>query len=351
MGYEDLPRVSLINLPTPLEELHRLRQAIGGPRILLKRDDLTGLGLGGNKSRKLEFLLGDALRRGADTIITSGGIQTNHGRLTAAACAKLGLACYLVFTEDENGVYEGNRILQTMFGAKQVFCDNIDHSLPPEKMAKERLRAGEETIAKLAGRLRAEGKTPYVIPRGGRSLYGTASYVAAMDEVKAQLEERDLRVDYILAPCATSSTMTGISLGNRVSGIDAKVIGAALSRSPEEGKSMLEEEFNHDAAALGYDFRIRREDVDIRGDYIGAGYGAMTEADKEAMLLFARTEGILLDPVYTGKTASMYVDLVRRGYFPQESTVLLFHTGGTPLLFLQEMSDWVKNEVARGTEE
>ena len=200
MGYEDLPRVSLINLPTPLEELHRLRQAIGGPRILLKRDDLTGLGLGGNKSRKLEFLLGDALRRGADAIITSGGIQTNHGRLTAAACAKLGLACYLVFTEDENGVYEGNRILQTMFGAKQVFCDNIDHSLPPEKMAKERLRAGEETIAKLAGRLRAEGKTPYVIPRGGRSLYGTASYVAAMDEVKAQLEERNLRVDYILAP-------------------------------------------------------------------------------------------------------------------------------------------------------
>ena len=164
MGYEDLPRVSLINLPTPLEELHRLRQAIGGPRILLKRDDLTGLGLGGNKSRKLEFLLGDALRRGADAIITSGGIQTNHGRLTAAACAKLGLACYLVFTEDENGVYEGNRILQTMFGAKQVFCDNIDHSLPPEKMAKERLRAGEETIAKLAGRLRAQGKNPYVNP-------------------------------------------------------------------------------------------------------------------------------------------------------------------------------------------
>ena len=172
MGYEDLPRVSLINLPTPLEELHRLRQAIGGPRILLKRDDLTGLGLGGNKSRKLEFLLGDALRRGADAIITSGGIQTNHGRLTAAACAKLGLACYLVFTEDENGVYEGNRILQTMFGAKQVFCDNIDHSLPPEKMAKERLRAGEETIAKLAGApARSRERTPYVIPRGGRSLY------------------------------------------------------------------------------------------------------------------------------------------------------------------------------------
>ena len=141
MGYEDLPRVSLINLPTPLEELHRLRQAIGGPRILLKRDDLTGLGLGGNKSRKLEFLLGDALRRGADAIITSGGIQTNHGRLTAAACAKLGLACYLVFTEEENGVYEGNRILQTMFGAKQVFCDNIDHSLPRSACAPGRRRS------------------------------------------------------------------------------------------------------------------------------------------------------------------------------------------------------------------
>lgn len=351
MGYKDLPRVSLINLPTPLEEMPRLRKAIGGPRLLVKRDDLTGLGLGGNKSRKLEFLLGDALQKGADTIITSGSIQTNHGRLTAAACAKLGLACYLVFTEDEDGVYEGNRILQTMFGAKQVFCDNIDHSLPPEKMAKERLRAGDETIAKLVERLRAQGKKPYVIPRGGRSLYGTASYVAAMDEIKAQLDEKHLHVDYIIAPCATSSTMTGISLGNRVSGINAKVIGAALSRSPEEGKSMLEEEFNRDAASMGYDFRIRREDVDIRGEYIGPGYGIMTEADKEAMLLFARNEGVLLDPVYTGKTASMYIDLVRRGYFPEDSTVLLFHTGGTPLLFLKEMSDWVKNEVAGGTKE
>ena len=350
MGYMDLPRVSLINLPTPLEECRRLRAALGGPRLLVKRDDLTGLALGGNKSRKLEFLLGDALAKGADTVITSGSVQTNHGRLTAAACAKLGLACYLVFTEEDTGVYEGNRILQTMLGAKQVFCDNIDYTVPPERLAKEKLRAGEETIAKLVERLKAEGKHPYVIPRGGRSLCGTASYVSAMCELKAQLDGMGLHADYIVAPCATSSTMTGISLGNRVSGIDAKIVGAALSRSAQEGKEMLAEEFNRDAAAMGYDFTITPDQVDIRGDYIGAGYGIMTEADKEAMLLFARTEGILLDPVYTGKTASMYVDLVRKGYFPEDATVVLFHTGGSPLLFTQDMADWVKNEVAGGTE-
>ncbi len=347
MGYEDLARVSLCNLPTPLEELKKLREEIGGPRIFIKRDDLNGLGLGGNKLRKLEFLIGDAMEKGADTIITSGGIQTNHGRLTAAACAKTGLDCYLVFTEEENGVYEGNRILQSMYGAKQVFIDRyVDYSVPPQKMAKEKLRAAEVAIADLVKRLKAQGKKPYVIPRGGRSLYGTASYVSAMVELKQQLDAAGVKADYVIAPCATSSTMTGISLGNKVSGINAKVIGAALSRSAEEGKEMLEEEFNHDAKAMGYDFSVKKEEVDIRGDYIGEGYGIATEAGREAQLLFARKEGILLDPVYTAKTASMYIDLVRKNYFPEDSVVVLFHTGGVPLLFLESMSQWVKEELA-----
>ena len=344
MGYEQLARVKLANLPTPLEELTELRKEIGGPRVFMKRDDLTGLGLGGNKLRKLEFLLGDAIEKGADTIITSGDMQTNHGRLTAAACAKMGLDCYLVLTEDDNGVYEGNRILQVLFGAKQVFC-KIDHSVPPEKMAKEHLRAGEERIQELIEELKAKGKKPYLIPRGGRSLYGTASYVAAMDELKQQLDAMGVKATHIIAPCATSSTMTGISLGNRVSGIRAKVIGAALSRSVEEGKAMLTEEFNRDAKTLGYDETITPEEVDIRGDYIGEGYGIMTEKGKEAMLLFARKEGILLDPTYTSKTASAYIDLVRKGELTEKDTVVLFHTGGIPLLFTEKMSKWVKEEL------
>lgn len=344
MGYEQLARVTLANLPTPLEELKKLRKEIGGPRVFMKRDDLNGLGLGGNKLRKLEFLIGDAISKGADTIITSGDMQTNHGRLTAAACAKMGLECYLVLTEDDNGVYEGNRILQMLFGAKQIFCE-IDHSVSPECMAKEHLRAGEVRIAQLIEELKQKGKKPYVIPRGGRSLYGTASYVAAMDELKGQLEALNVRPTHIVAPCATSSTMTGISLGNRVSGIDAKVIGVALSRSEEEGKSMLTEEFNRDSKTLGYDYRISRDQVDIRGEYIGDGYGILTEKGKEAMLLFARTEGILLDPTYTSKTASAYIDLVRKNYFKKDDIVVLFHTGGIPLLFTEKMSRWVKEEL------
>jgi D-cysteine desulfhydrase len=346
MGYESLARVELAYLPTPFEELKQLRKAIGGPRVFMKRDDLTGLGLGGNKLRKLEFLLGDAISKGADTIITSGGIQTNHGRLTAAACAKTGLDCYIVITDEDDGSYEGNRILQLIYGAKEVFCE-IDRRVPPDKMAKEKLRAGDMQIDRLAKRLKAEGKNPYVIPRGGRSLFGTASYCMAMTELRKQLKELDLKATHVIAPCATSSTLTGITLGNKVSGINAKIIGVALSRSSEEGRSMLTEEFNRDAKAMDYPYTITPEEIDIRGEYIGGGYGIMTEKGQEAILLFARTEGILLDPVYTGKTASAYVDLVQKGYFKEGDIVILFHTGGIPLNFLSSVSEWIKNETVQ----
>ena len=163
--------------------------------------------------------------------------------------------------------------------------------------------------------------------------------------LKQQLDVLGVKATHIIAPCATSSTMTGISLGNRVSGIRAKVIGAALSRSVEAGKAMLTEEFNRDAKTLGYDETITPEEVDIRGDYIGEGYGIMTEKGKEAMLLFARKEGILLDPTYTSKTASAYIDLVRKGELTGQDTVVLFHTGGIPLLFTEKMSKWVKEEL------
>lgn len=339
MGYEELKRVKLANLPTPLEECKRLREQLGGPSLWIKRDDLTGLGLGGNKLRKLEFLLGDALDKGCDCIITSGTVQTNHGRLTAAACAKLGLECYLVFTDGDTGVFEGNRILQTLFGVHQVFS-TIPDGIPPEKEAKARLQAGEEKIAALVEYLKTKGKKPYVIPRGGRSLYGTSSYVAAMVELKKQLDEYGVHPTHILAPCATSSTLTGITLGNKVSGINAKVIGIALSRSAQEGCEMLYEEYTSDSASLGYSYPLDMSEIDIRGSYIGDGYGIMTDAAKEAMLLLARTEGILLDPVYTGKTFSAYIDLVRTGCFKEDDCVVFFHTGGTPLLFLSTMSEW-----------
>lgn len=343
MGYEKMNRVQFATLPTPLEELKNLRKVIGGPRVFMKRDDLNGLGLGGNKLRKLEYLIGDALSQGCDVIITSGDGQTNHGRLTAAACAKMGLECYLVITSDPVDSFEGNQILQYLFGAKEVFCD-VDHAVPPEKMAKERLRAGDVKIAQLVDKLKKEGKKPYVIPRGGRSTCSTASYTRCLcEEVKPQLDTLGVeKLDYIISPCATSSTMTGITLGNKVSGLNAKVIGVALSRSVEEGKDMLMEEFAKDAAFLEYDQTLSREEITILGDYIGEGYGIPTEKGMETIKLFARTEGIIVDPTYTGKTMSAYIDLVRKGYFKEDDTVLLFHTGGIPLIFLSATAERVR---------
>lgn len=340
MGFESLPKVKLAYLPTPLEEMKQVRKRIGGPRLFLKRDDQTGLGLGGNKLRKLEYLLGDALARGADTVVTSGVMQTNHGRLTAAACAKLGLDCILVMTEADCGYYEANRILQELFDAKQVFAD-VDYSVAPEKLAKEQLRAGDAKIAQVMDELRRAGKKPYLIPRAGRSLQGTASYCQAMLELKQQLEEQDIHAGHIIVPVASGSTFGGVLLGGRICEMQAKFHGIALSRSVEEGKEMIEEEFNHDAAAMGYPYRIKQEEVNLYGEYIGAGYGIMTEAGKNAIRLFAETEGILLDPVYTGKAMAGYLDLSAKGAFRKDETVIFFHTGGLPLLFLKEVGLWL----------
>ncbi|MDR1875192.1 MAG: D-cysteine desulfhydrase family protein, partial [Synergistaceae bacterium] len=319
MGYETLARVTLANLPTPLEEAKRLREAIGGPRLFIKRDDLTGLGMGGNKLRKLEFLLGDALAKKADVVITSGAIQTNHGRLTAAACAKLGLECRLVLTERDAGYYEGNRILQHLFGARQFFCD-IDDSVPPEKLDREKLRAGDAKTAELVEEVRASGRVPYVIPRGGRSLWGTAGYCGAMAELKKQLDDMNVKADHIIVPCATGSTLTGTLLGCRVASIDAKIHGIALSRSVEEGRRMVEEEFNKDSEGMGYPYRITQDGIDLRSG-MGRGYAIPTAGGQDAIKLLARTEGILLDPVYTGKTMAGYIDMVKHGAFRADESV------------------------------
>lgn len=343
MGFETLPRVPLAYLPTPLDEAKNLRKAIGGPRLFFKRDDLTGLGCGGNKLRKLEFLLGDALSKKADTIVTSGAIQTNHGRLTAAACAKLGLDCILVLTERETGSYEGNRILVSLFGAKQVFAD-VDYSVAPDKLDKEKLRAGDEKIAQIMSDLKNKGKRPYLIPRGGRSLQGTAGYCCAMVELTEQMASFGIQADHIIVPCATSSTLTGVLLGSRVCSLKAKVHGVALSRSPAEGMSMVEEEFNRDAKAMGYPYHIDKSEITIYGGYIGKGYAIPTEMGRRAIQLLAKTEGILLDPVYTSKTMSAYLDLVEKGILKNDETVIFLHTGGLPLLFLKEVSQWISDE-------
>ena len=214
-----------------------------------------------------------------------------------------------------------------------------------ERLDKEKLRAGDEKIEQVMEELYKSDRKPYLIPRGGRSLQGTAGYCNAMVELKYQLSLLGIAPDHIIVPSATCSTLTGTMLGCKICTMGAQVHGIALSRSPEEGKAMVEEEFNKDAATMGYPFRIKQSEVSIFGDYIGEGYAKITPEAKAAIKLLARTEGILLDPVYTGKAMSGYIDLVNKGFFKTDETVVFIHTGGLPLLFLNEVSQWIGREA------
>jgi len=332
--FEAMPRVKLADLPTPLEELKNLRRLIGGPRLFIKRDDKTGFAYGGNKLRKLEYLLGDALQQGADTVITSGAAQTNHGRLTAAAAAKLGLQCILVLTEPQPERWEANLILDRLFGAELHFV-NIDPATPPGEQNRAYLAGGDLLIEKIVSKLKAEGRKPYVIPRGGRSLPGTCGYILAVLELYQQLVAEGITADYIVLPAATGSTMTGVLLGTRICNLGSKVIGISVSRSVAEGRELVSEEFNRDAAALGYSWRIEPAEIEITDAYLGEGYALPTPATYDAIKLLARQEGILLDPVYSGKAMAGLIDLIRRGYFRPDETVVFIHTGGSPVLFKQ----------------
>jgi D-cysteine desulfhydrase family pyridoxal phosphate-dependent enzyme len=334
MRFEAMPRVRLADLPTPLEELTKLRRLIGGPRLLIKRDDKTGLGYGGNKLRKLEYLFGDALRQGADTIITSGAAQTNHGRLTAAAAAKMGLKCMLVLTEERPAKCEANMILDKLFGA-EMFYVTIDQAIPACDRNNAYLAAGELLTQDIVQRLQQEGHKPYVIPRGGRSLPGTCGYILAVLELYQQLIAQGITADYIVLPAATCSTMTGVLLGTKVFSLSTKVLGISVSRSTAVSKALVTQEFNHDATALEYSWRISPDEVQVTDAYLGDGYAQPTPATYAAINLLAREEGILLDPVYTGKAMAGLIDLIQQGYFGADKTVVFLHTGGSPALFKQ----------------
>ncbi len=333
MAVENLPKVKLANLPTPIDELKKLRSIIGGPRLFMKRDDLTGLAYGGNKTRMLEYLLGQAKKEGADTVITSGDSQTNHGRLAAAACAKEGFDYYLVITEEEKGHLEGNATLQSWLGTNFVYIDPVQPA-EGENLAKARLRAGDKKIEELCRSLIAQGKKPFIIPRGGRSLQGTASYCAAAAEIKEQMAALGEKIDYIIVTAGMGGTLAGLLLGTKVYGLPAKVIGISASRSAEEVTALVVEEFNKDAAELGYPYRIGGSDFIMDSSYVGQGYGIPTDECWQAIKLLAQTEAIFLDPVYTGKTMAGYLDMAGKGFIPQDANVLFIHTGGGPLMFL-----------------
>ena len=314
----NLSRHSLVVKPTPVQPLAGLSRALGGPSLWVKRDDQTTIALGGNKVRKLEFLLADALEKGTDTLVTAGGIQSNHACLTAAVAARSGLACELVLgAEPPQGIASGNMLLNGLFGATVHWT-------------KKALRTPR--MQEVADRLRREGRRPYVIPIGGSNALGTLGYVDAMRELTRQLDALSLRVDHIVVATSSGGTLAGLQLGAKLLGFSGRLTGISIDQPPDFTQE-LAALANASADLLGVDQRLTAADFTLDTGYLGAGYGVLGDAEREAIRLCARTDALLVGPVYTGRAMSGLIDLVRRGVFERRHTVLFWHTGDVAPLF------------------
>jgi D-cysteine desulfhydrase family pyridoxal phosphate-dependent enzyme len=307
------PREPLGFYPTPLHRLDRLSAHLGGPRLWIKRDDLTGFALGGNKVRKLEFFLGAARAAGADVLLTAGGQQSNHARITAAAAARAGLECVLVLSGGEPAAWRGNLALDRLFGAKVRFV-----ATGPERMP---------ALEAVAAELRARGRRPLLIPIGGSTPLGALGYVEAAREAADQLTALGVRPSAVVHGSSSGGTQAGLVVGARLAGLAARVVGVSADETRADLTRMVAAIAGPLADRLGAP-APPAEAIEVLDDYVGPGYGIPTPASAEATRLFARLEGIPLDPTYGAKAAAGLVDLCRRGAFRRGETVLFWHTGG-----------------------
>ncbi len=312
----NIPRVKLAHLPTRIEFLPRVTAALGGPDIYCKRDDQTGLGFGGNKTRKLEFLLAEAEANNARTLVSVGAIQSNHCRQVAALAAKFGYGCILVLSGNEPELAAGNLLLDQLFGADIVWATR-----------ENRLQVLEETIRQA----QQDGRRPYMIPYGGSSATGMMGYVEAMRELAA---EKD-KFDWIVTASSSGGTQAGMVLGALTTGFAGKILGICIEGSAQELAQIVVNLVREGAGLIGEKFEISSGMLLVNDHYTGGGYGVMDKPEIEAIKLFASHEGLLLDPVYTGRAAAGLIDLVRNGFFKKEDKVLFWHTGGTPALFAE----------------
>ena len=321
MKLKSLPRIELAQLPTPLQELSRLGQLLGGPKLLVKRDDQTGLALGGNKTRKLEFLIADALKKGADTVITTGAPQSNHCRQTAAAAAQVGRGCEVVLGGNEPEVPNGNVLLDLFCGANLHWT------------TRERRNAKMDEVAR---QLLSLKHNPYIIPVGGSNGLGALGYVQAMIELNDQLSKGRIKVDTIVFATSSGGTQAGMVVGARISGFEGKILGISIDqRSSQEPsyQSELAAIANEAAKPIDSRYEFTEDDFTVNYDYLCLGYGVVGDLERESIRLTARTEGLLLDPVYSGRAMGGLVDLIKKGFFSLKDTVLFWHTGGAPALF------------------
>ena len=317
------PRKHFAFLPTPIVEMPRLSKLLGGPRLFVKRDDQTGLAFGGNKTRKLEFLVGEAISQGCDCLITGGAAQSNHCRQTAAAAAASGLACHLALGGTAPEIPGGNLLLDGLLGA------TIHWGGPKRK--------GED-IPLIAEELRKAGKHPYIIPYGGSNPVGALGYVEAAREAASQFDELGLEPAALVFASSSGGTHAGLEVGARLFGLESRLIGVAIDKFEGQGPSLSErikDIIERTWALLTPDPASPPPNFApiLREDFLGKGYGVVGEAEREAIGLAAKTEGLLLDPVYSGRAFAGLLAMIRGGEFSASDSVLFWHTGGSPALF------------------
>ncbi|MGV8989300.1 MAG: D-cysteine desulfhydrase [Cypionkella sp.] len=318
------PRVFLAHLPTPLERMDRLSNELGGPEIWIKRDDCTGLSTGGNKTRKLEFLMAEAQAMGADTVITQGATQSNHARQTAAFAAKLGLGCHILL-EDRTGSNDGN-----YNDNGNVLLDHLHGATTSKRAGGKDMQAEMEAVAE---KLRAEGHVVYVIPGGGSNATGALGYVNCAFELVSQANDRGMVIDHLVTATGSAGTQAGLITGLKAINAGIPLTGIGVRAPKEKQEESVYNLALKTAEKLGCPNVVSRADVVADSSYVGAGYGVPRADTLEAIRMFAQLEGILLDPVYSGKGAAGLIDYCRKGNFKKGERIVFLHTGGSAALF------------------
>ena len=312
-------KYNLAQLPTPLQKLSNLSRKLGGPEIYIKRDDLTGLAFGGNKTRKLEILISRALEEGANLVLTTGAAQSNHCRQTAAAAAAAGLDCRLILVGSKDTTFSGNLFLDQLLGSEIIWTDLEDRDL---------------TLQQEFNQAAQDGMSPYLIPYGGSNQYGAFAYLLAVEELNEQMA--DQLPDWIVFASSSGGTQAGLAAGVHLNQLPIKVLGISVDE-PERKLKLKVAALAGEAIALsGSKHDFQPDEILVNSDFRGGGYGVLGDLEKSAIQMFAHEEGILLDPVYTGRAAGGLISLIKQGYFSSHDKVLFWHTGGTPGLFAEQ---------------
>jgi D-cysteine desulfhydrase family pyridoxal phosphate-dependent enzyme len=308
---------SFSNLPTPVQHLEHLGNKLGYPNLYIKRDDLTGLEFGGNKTRKLEYVIWDAISKNADVIVTVGGLQSNHARQTAAVCARFHIKCVLILTRgDSENPPSGNLFLNTLFGADVVLCDTTNK---------------DETIAMVMNRIKSVGQNGYFIPLGASTSIGAYAYKNAFFE----LSEQHSNFDVIVLASGSGGTQAGLIHGAHCKNWQGRIYGVSILFDQQSLQGFVNPLLAEMATYDGVE-AVSADKVLIDDGFLGGGYGVMGDLEKKAILVFAREEGILLDPVYTGRAAGAMMELMDKGEFNKKDRILFWHTGGTPAIFCEK---------------